>query len=319
MQALLIEGAGPPRVCQLPRPQQTGEALLRVHLAGICNTDLELTRGYMGFRGVPGHEFVADVIDAPNAALVGTRVAGEINAGCGRCAACVRGLARHCAARSVLGILNRDGAHAEYTTLPVANLHPLPETIADETAVFIEPLAAAYETLEMRPAAPSERWLVLGDGKLGLLVAAVLHVEGVDVVIAGRHAHKLSLARRWGIVTAASEALRDRGWDVVVECSGAADGLPRALSLVRPRGTVVLKTTVAGPPSGSLAQAVIDEVTIVGSRCGVFPRAIAALPAVAAAGVRLEELIDAVLPLADGPAAYERAAERGALKVLLRP
>jgi threonine dehydrogenase-like Zn-dependent dehydrogenase len=319
MRALSIDETGGPVLRDLPRPDANGEAIVRVRLAGICNTDLELTRGYMGFRGVPGHEFVGEVVESPDATLLGRRVVGEINAGCGGCDACAAGLARHCQRRSVLGILNRNGVHADCARLPAGNLHHVPDALSDEEAVFTEPLAAAYETLEMRAAAPGEQWLVLGDGKLGLLVAAALHADGAAPLLAGRHAEKLAIARRWGVQTVLAEALDGRRWDVVVECSGATNGLSRALALVRPRGTVVLKTTVAGPPDASLAQAVIDEITIVGSRCGVFPRALAAFPALAAAGVRVTDLITAEFSLSDGVAAYARAAEPGVLKVLLRP
>lgn len=319
MRALSVEGFGGPVLRELARPAGAGEAEVRVRLAGICNTDLELTRGYMRFRGVPGHEFVGEVVESPQPEQIGRRVVGEINVGCGLCAACAGGLARHCADRTVLGILNRDGVHAEYARLPAGNLHLVPDALSDEQAVFTEPLAAAYETLAMRVAASGEQWLVLGDGKLGLLVAAALHASGASPVLAGRHEPKLAIARRWGVQTARSDALEGRRWDVVVECSGAADGLARALALVRPRGTVVLKTTVAGPPSASLAQAVIDEITIVGSRCGVFPRALAAFAELATAGVEVTDLVVAEYPLSQGVAAYARAGERGALKVLLRP
>jgi threonine dehydrogenase-like Zn-dependent dehydrogenase len=194
MRALSIDETGGPVLRDLPRPDANGEAIVRVRLAGICNTDLELTRGYMGFRGVPGHEFVGEVVESPDATLLGRRVVGEINAGCGGCDACAAGLARHCQRRSVLGILNRNGVHADCARLPAGNLHHVPDALSDEEAVFTEPLAAAYETLEMRAAAPGEQWLVLGDGKLGLLVAAALHADGAAPLLAGRHAEKLAIA-----------------------------------------------------------------------------------------------------------------------------
>lgn len=319
MLALRIDGslrldAGVPA----PEPPP-GEALVRVRLAGICDTDLQLMRGYMGFRGVPGHEFVGEVVEAPDPPLLGARVVGEINAGCGACAACAAGWQRHCPNRTVLGILGRAGAHAELLTLPAENLHAVPVELSDELAVLTEPLAAAYEVVEQRSPRPGERWLVLGDGKLGLLVAAVLHSEGAEPLLAGRHETKLALAAGWGVRTALADALQGRDWDVAVEATGAADGLERALALVRPRGTIVLKTTVAAPPRAPLAPVVVDEVTVIGSRCGPFPRALAGFAGLAAAGVRLSQLLEASYPLRDGVAAYERAATRGTLKVLLRP
>ncbi len=303
-----------------PKPEPPpGEALLRVRLAGICDTDLQLVRGYMGFSGVPGHEFVGEVVAAADAGLYGARVVGEINAGCGACPACAAGWQRHCPRRTVLGILGRDGAHAELLALPLANLHTVPAELDDELAVLTEPLAAAYEVVEQRPPRPGERWLVLGDGKLGLLVAAVLQSEGADPLLAGRHGSKLALANGWGVRTALAAELHTRDWDVVVEATGAADGIERALALVRPRGTIVLKTTVAAPPRAPLAPIVVDEVTVIGSRCGPFPRALAGFAKLRHAGVRLSELIQASYPLRDGLSGYERAATRGTLKVLLRP
>ncbi len=303
-----------------PEPEaQPGEALVRVRLAGICDTDLQLVRGYMGFRGVPGHEFVGEVISAAAAALRGARVVGEINIGCGACEACTAGWQRHCPNRSVLGILGRDGAHAEFLSLPVENLHRVPAGLSDELAVLTEPLAAAYEVLEQRPPRAGERWLVLGDGKLGLLVAAVLHSEGADPLLAGHHERKLAIAAGWGIRTVLADALHERDWDVVVEATGATDGVARAVTLVRPRGTIVLKTTVAEPPRTPLAPIVVDEITVIGSRCGPFPRALAGFARLEAAGVRLSALLQTTYALRDGVAAYKRAGTRDTLKILLAP
>jgi alcohol dehydrogenase len=319
MHALWIDGGRLTLRDDVSQPEAPGEAIVRVRLAGICNTDLELTRGYMGFRGVPGHEFVGEVVSRSGPLASGTRVVGEINAGCGSCNWCVHGLQRHCPGRTVLGILNRSGSHAEYLSLPWQNLHPVHNGLSDDLAVFTEPLAAAYEVLEQRPPLPEERVLVLGDGKLGLLVAAVLQAEGHAPVLAGRHARKLDIARRWGIETVERCNLSGRDWDYVVECTGSAAGLGIAAQLVRPRGTIVLKSTVAGDTAGPLASLVIDEIAVIGSRCGPFPRALAGFERLSSAGVRLTDLIDDVLPLRDGVRAYERAASRGALKVLLRP
>jgi len=292
-----------------PAPAR-GEALVRVHLAGICRTDVEITRGYLGFRGTPGHEWVGHVVAAEDRGLVGRRVVGEINLACGACATCAAGLRRHCPARRVLGIVGADGAFADLVAVPAANLHPLPDTVSDRAAVFTEPLAAAFEILEQVPAVTGHRAVVLGDGKLGLLVAQVLAGAGAAVVLAGRHREKLGRARQLGIETGPPVA----GADLVVDATGAPDGLAIALSLVRPRGTVVVKTTVAAEHRLDLAPAVINEVTILGSRCGPFPPALAAL---AAGRVSVAPLVDAVYPLDDGVAAFARAATPGTLKVLV--
>src|SRR6266516_1120088 len=269
-----------------PRPG-AGEALVRVHLAGICRTDLEITRGYLGFRGTPGHEWVGHVLAADDPALVGRRVVGEINLGCGVCRSCRAGLGRHCPGRRVLGILGADGAFAELIVVPAANLHPVPETIADREAVFTEPLAAAFEILDQMPSLAGAHAVVLGDGKLGLLVAQVLAGAGAEVVLAGRHETKLARARALGIRTGPPPP----GADLVVDASGAPDGLALALALV-----------------------VINDVTILGSRCGRFPPALAAL---AARRVSVAPLIDAVYPLDDVVAGFARAARPGTLKVLV--
>jgi threonine dehydrogenase-like Zn-dependent dehydrogenase len=292
-----------------PTPRR-GEALVRVHLAGICRTDLEITRGYLGFRGTPGHEWVGRVVAAEDAALVGARVVGEINLGCGTCPACVEGLGRHCPTRRVLGIVGADGGFAELIAVPTTNLHRVPDWIGDREAVFTEPLAAAFEILDQVPSVAGARAVVLGDGKLGLLVAQVLSGAGADVTLAGHHEEKLARARGLGIRT----GKRTGGADVVVDATGAPGGLAQALALVRPRGTIVLKSTVAAEHRLDLAPAVINEVTIVGSRCGRFAPALAAL---GASRVSVAPLIDAVYPLDDAVAAFARAATPGTLKVLV--
>jgi threonine dehydrogenase-like Zn-dependent dehydrogenase len=305
-----------------PRPPP-GEALVRVRLAGVCHTDLELTRGYMGFRGTLGHEFVGEVADVAQRAgeasplAVGQRVVGEINAACGACAACRAGQERHCPTRTVLGILGRDGTFAEYLTLPLANLHAVPDGVPDEAAVFVEPLAAALEILEQVAIRPTDRVLVLGDGKLGQLVARVLATTDCDLVVVGHHADKRALLASAGIPSRA-EPPSERA-DVVVDCTGRAAGFVEAMGLVRPRGTLVLKSTVAttpGEPPLNLAPLVIDEITVVGSRCGPFAPALRAL---AAGRVAVQPLVTDEYALADGVVAFARAAEPGALKVLLRP
>jgi threonine dehydrogenase-like Zn-dependent dehydrogenase len=293
------------------------EVAVRVRLAGICATDLEIARGYMGFEGVLGHEFVGEALEGP---LAGRRVVGEINAACGACADCQAGLGRHCAGRTVLGIVGRDGAFAETLTLPSENLLTVPDGVPDEAAVFAEPLAAAFEILEQVKIPAGARVGVLGDGRLGLLCAFALASAGGRVTLLGRHAEKLALAEKRGIDTLRSEAdglpaeLR-RCQDVVVEATGSATGLFTALDWVRPRGTLVLKTTTHDVPPASLARIVIDEITVVGSRCGRFAPA---LDALASGRVDPSDLVEAVYPLSQGERAFEHAGRRGVRKILLR-
>lgn len=301
----------------LPRPAPgDGEALIRVLCAGICRTDLEIVAGYMGFRGVLGHEFVGRVEDCADAAWIGKRVVGEINIAPGAADSLAR---RHAAGRAVLGIEGKDGCFAEYITLPIANLLEVPETITDEEAVFIEPLAAACEILEQVPMAPGSGVAVTGDGKLGLLCAQVLKQASAVVTLFGRHAHKLAIARDLGITARHVDdhtSANARSFDLVVECSGRPEGLSFSLDLLRPRGTLVLKTTTALPPAFNAARLVIDEITLIGSRCGPFPPALRML---AEGAVHVRPLISATYPLAEGPAALAHAATPGALKILLAP
>lgn len=315
MKAVLFEdGLRFVRDRPVPRPA-AGEALVRVLVAGVCNTDIEILKGYMGFRGVIGHEFAGVVEQCADERLVGRRVVGEINAGCGRCDYCLGGLEGHCPERSVLGILGRDGAMAEYLTLPARNLHVVPDGVADEEAVFAEPLAAAFEIAQQVHVRPSMRVLVMGDGKLGLLAAMVLGLAGGDVTVLGKHEEKLKIASRRNLKTVMLGALAmERAYDVVVEATGAAGGLEMALGLVRPRGTIVLKTTVAGAREMNLAPVVIDEITVVGSRCGPFGPALRAL---AGGLVDVRPLIAGVLTFERAGEALEKARERGSLKILL--
>jgi threonine dehydrogenase-like Zn-dependent dehydrogenase len=288
---------------------------VRVLVAGICNTDIEILKGYMGFRGIIGHEFVGLVEECAEERLLGRRVVGEINAGCGRCDYCLKGLERHCPARSVLGILGRDGAMAEYLTLPVRNLHVVPDGVADEEAVFAEPLAAAFEISEQVHVVPSSRVLVMGDGKLGLLAAMALGLACADVTVLGKHGDKLEIAARRNLKTAMPGALAmERAYDVVVEATGTAGGLQTALGLVRPRGTVVLKSTVAGATEMNLSPIVIDEITVVGSRCGPFAPALRAL---SGRLVDVRPLVTGIFPFERAREAFERARQKGSLKVLL--
>ena len=290
-------------------------ALVKVHLAGICSTDLQIFKGYMGFEGVPGHEFVGSVADGPRD-WVGRRVVGEINFGCGHCDACHRDLSRHCPNRSVMGILNADGAFAEYVSVPIGNLHFVPENVSDEEAVFTEPLAAAFEILTQIQLDPGDEVLVLGDGKLGNLCAQVLRLTGAKITALGKHADKLALIKKAGVRTIELADWWPRLFDVVVEATGSASGLELALSAVRPRGTLILKSTIANNHQVSLAPIVINEINVIGSRCGPFPDALAAL---AERQVSVGPLIEAVYPLNEGVAAVEHAATPGARKILLEP
>jgi threonine dehydrogenase-like Zn-dependent dehydrogenase len=292
-----------------------GDTLLRVRQAGICATDLEITKGYMGFRGVLGHEFVADVVSSPDKDLVGQRVCGEINVVCGRCDLCLSGLSNHCRARSVLGILNHDGAFAEFVRLPAVNLHVLPRNVDDDQAVFVEPLAAAFQVLK-QVNLDERKWVtVLGDGRLGLLVAQVLRNVGCPVRVIGKHPDKLALCEKWQIRSRAlADILPRHDQDVVVDCTGAASGFEAAMQMVRPRGTIVLKSTVAAGKPLNLAPLVIDEITVVGSRCGPFREAIRAL---AEKQVDVVSLIHRRMKLDQGVEAMEIASRPGVLKVLL--
>jgi threonine dehydrogenase-like Zn-dependent dehydrogenase len=282
--------------------------VVEVVVAGICDTDLQLARGYMGYQGILGHEFVGRTAD-------GLRVTAEINNACGRCATCSEGRPNHCPERTVLGILNHDGAMAEAVAVPRANLHPIPESLGDRSAVFVEPLAAAYRMVEQVEPGPGTRMAVLGDGKLGLLCTMASRGTGADVHLIGKHDAKLALAGA-GVATHRLELADSlaRSFDVVIDATGSKTGLPTALRLVRPCGTIVLKTTVAGEYQVNLAPIVIDEVRVIGSRCGPFPRAVAAL---ASGEVDVRPLTGQVFPLDEAEAAFRAAAEPGARKVLL--
>ena len=293
-----------------------GEVRIQTILAGICNTDLEILRGYAGFRGVLGHEFVGVVDQAEDPGLIGRRVVGEINAACGVCKTCWSGRPTHCPERTALGIRGRDGVLADYFCLPEDNLHEVPPWIPDEAAVFVEPLAAACEILDQVHVRPSDRAVVLGDGKLGLLVAQVLALTGCDLIAVGRHEEKLAVLDRRGIPTQIGEDLLVGKADLVIECTGQAEGFASARRLVRPRGTLVLKSTYHDPVEADLSGLVVDEVQVVGSRCGPFP---AALRLLNQRLVDVTSLIEAEYSLEDGLSAFEHAGRRGALKVLVRP
>lgn len=319
MHALLFDGQLR-LVSDYPEPELLpGEALIRPHLVGICNTDIEITRGYMGFRGVLGHEFVGTVVACHDPVWVGRRVVGEINAACRRCATCARGDESHCPERTTLGINRRDGAMAELFSLPIACLHVVPPGLPDTAAVFVEPLAAALEIFERSHLRPTERVAVVGDGKLGLLCAQVLRLVGCEVVVVGRHAERWELLRRQGIAAVserAGEADRSGSaagfFDVVVDCTGQPGGLAIARRLVRPRGRLVLKSTFAGDSPLDLSMLVVDEVQLLGSRCGPFAPALRLLER---GLVVTEPLIAGRFPLHDGLRAFQAAA--GRLKIVL--
>ena len=289
-----------------------GDVLVRVLRAGICETDLQLIRGYMGFRGVLGHEFVGIAESSP---FAGRRVVGEINCSCWKCETCLAGRPTHCPHRSVIGILNHDGAFADFVAVPQRNLHVVPDSVPTDLAVFTEPLAAAFQILTQLPIRREDRVIVLGDGRLGNLCAQVLARQSDQLLVIGKHVEKLTILRQLGLETCLLEDCpRERLADVVVDCTGSESGLPTALQLVRPRGTIVLKTTVAGTQTLAWAPIVIDEVTIVGSRCGPFDRALIALER---GEIQVQPLISDRFELPDGLAALQRAQSKDVLKVLL--
>lgn len=302
----------------IPVPNHSDEALVRVLKSGICNTDIEIAKGYAGFNGTIGHEFVG-VVEASRGRpdLVGKRVVGEINVGCGNCLLCAAGDPRHCANRTVLGIKGRDGAHAEYLRLPERNLIELPPEVSDDAAVFAEPLAAAFGITEQVPVERDTKIAVIGDGKLGLLCAMALALSSDHVKIIGKHRAKLAIAERSGVegvlLTNLSPRM-NRYFDMVVEASGSESGFATALDLVRPRGKIVLKSTFHGMPKWEAWRVVVDEVTIVGSRCGRMAPAIELLRR---GKIRTEGLISEEYRLSQGLKAMDRASEPGILKVLL--
>jgi threonine dehydrogenase-like Zn-dependent dehydrogenase len=302
----------------IEKPTKADEALVRVLVSGICNTDLEIARGYAGFNGTIGHEFVGLVEDSTDQALIGRRVVGEINAGCGNCDLCRAGDSRHCANRTVLGIHGRDGAHAEFLQLPARNLLPVPDNVPDEHAVFTEPLAAACGVLERVNIDKSNQVAVIGDGKLGLLCAQVIALTGAAVLLIGKHSSKLRIAERRGIeiATPKTAAKRRQQFDVVVEASGAASGFGLALDLLHPMGQLVLKSTFHGKTELDAARIVVDEISIVGSRCGRFSPALDLLKK---AAIDVDSLISEEYRLSNGVHAMRRAGTKGVMKVLLRP
>jgi threonine dehydrogenase-like Zn-dependent dehydrogenase len=317
MKAVFLDQSGLSVRDDLPEPTlQSDEVLVRPRLAGICETDLQLMQGYMGFSGVLGHEFVGEALTG---AWAGQRVVGEINCHCRACEFCRRGLGNHCPHRTVVGILDHDGVFAERVAIPQSNLHRVPDSVPDEIAVFAEPLAAAFQIPARIPLTGDEAVIVLGDGRLGNLCAQVLKAQGCrSLLVVGKHAEKLAVLRELGIqAIALSQVEQKRQADLVVDCTGSPSGLPLALELVRPRGTIVMKTTVAADHRLSLASLVIDEISLVGSRCGPFEPALQAL---AEGTIQVEPLLyETIYSLDEAPRALLKAASPSVFKVLLRP
>jgi threonine dehydrogenase-like Zn-dependent dehydrogenase len=316
MQALVYTGYSIEYRADYPLPQAIGqEALVRVVTAGICQTDLEIALGYMGFRGVPGHEFVGIVEEAPDPGWIGQRVVGEINAACGNCPTCRAGRPTHCPQRTTLGIAGRDGAFADYLALPLANLHPVPSTVTTVDATFVEPLAAAVEITEQIHLRPTDRVAILGAGRLGQLIARVLRLTGCDLVVWGRHEHQVTLLRNLGIDVRGDQDYPAAWADVVVEATGSPDGFASARRMVRPRGTLVLKSTYHGQLQADFSGLVVDEVALIGSRCGPFAPALRLL---ASGLVTVSDLVDARYSIEEGEAALAHAARPGVMKILLQ-
>jgi len=314
MKGLWLENSQLQLRTDIPIPEPPpGEALVRVLRAGICNTDLELLRGYYPYTGILGHEFVGVVEQGPEH-LINRRVVGEINAVCGQCRFCLSGQPTHCENRTVLGIVNRNGAFADYLSLPVENLHLVPDNVPTEVATFTEPLAAALEIQQQVLLGRDDRVVVVGDGKLGQLVAQTLALTGCNLLVVGRHRDKLANLEARGIKTGSADDVTDRGFDISVECTGNPEGFAIARRALRPRGTLVLKSTYANRLTLDASSLVVDEITLIGSRCGPFPSALRLL---AEGQVDVQPLIHARYPLVQALAAFQKAQSRGVLKVLL--
>ena len=316
MRAIVFDGEL--RVVDVPKPPPAdSEALVRINVAGICNTDLEIMKGYRGFHGIIGHEFAGIVENAPKThrQWIGKRVVGEINCGCGACDLCRAGLEKHCDQRTTIGISGRAGAFAEYIALPTANLHEIPDGLADEEAVFTEPVAAAFEILEQIRVQSQDKVLVLGDGKLGILCALVLRLTGADITLAGKHEGKLNVAANQGISTVLVQDLpRGQLFDIVVEATGNPHVLEMAMNVTRPRGKIILKSTTAHASPLNLSPLVIHEITLIGSRCGPFAPAI---DAIARRHINVKPLISAIFPPEKINEAFEAAQKDYALKILI--
>ncbi len=316
MKALRFDGKNLNYIKDYPKPQ-TGEALVKVSMAGICGTDLEILQGYMSYEGVLGHEFVGVVVESKNKDLIGKRVVGEINVGCEKCDSCKKGMQRHCPNRSVLGILNRDGAFAEFLSLPEKNLHVIPDSITDKQAVFVEPIAAAFEIKEQVLLKPDWHVAIVGDGRLSQLIISVLKTSCSDITCFGRHQNKLERLEKLGIKTKIGiEPVEEFSYDLVVEATGSNSGFLDSMKLVKPKGTVILKSTIASKENLDLTPAVVNEITLVGSRCGPFRPAINAL---ASGMISVDGLIDSEYPLEKFNEAFDKAKNSKTLKVVLKP
>ncbi|HSO11779.1 MAG TPA: alcohol dehydrogenase catalytic domain-containing protein [Anaerolineales bacterium] len=300
----------------VPRPHKPNEALIKIRKAGICSTDLELVKGYYPYTGVLGHEFVGDVVEADDVSWIGARVVGEINAVCNQCEQCLNGRPTHCERRTVLGIVNRDGVFADFTTLPLSNLHHVPASVPDEMAVFTEPLAAALEIQQQIQVKPTDRVLLIGAGRLGQLIAQTLALTGCDLRVVARHKHQQNLLKARRIRIISGEEIQPSRWDIVVEATGAPGGFSLARQAIRPRGTLVLKSTYKGEINVNFSSIVVDEINIVGSRCGPFEPALRLMES---KQVDPTVLIDSEFALGQALKAFEHAAETGVLKVLVCP
>jgi 2-desacetyl-2-hydroxyethyl bacteriochlorophyllide A dehydrogenase len=317
VQALWLEDGQLSVRNDLPAPAPTaGEALVRVRLAGICGTDLELVRGYYPYTGIPGHEFVGEIVDSPDGTPAGCRVVGEINVSCGECETCRRNLPTHCECRTVLGIRDRHGAFAEYLILPLRNLHRVPDTVPDEAAVFTEPLAAALQIQRQIAITAEHRILLIGAGRLGQLIAQTLALTGCDLHVSARFPRQKALLLNRGIRVIAEDESPARHYDIVIEATGSPSGFDFARRTVRPRGTLVLKSTYRDSVNVNLSSLVVDEISLIGSRCGPFDAALNLLEQKAVDPV---PLIDAEFPLARSVEAFDSAGKPGVLKVLIRP
>ena len=301
---------------EVPQTRKPNEALIKIRKAGICSTDLELVKGYYPYTGIIGHEFVGDIIEADDPSWVGQRVVGEINAVCNECEQCRNGRPTHCEHRTVLGIVNRNGTFAEYTSLPIANLHRVPAAVPDEMAVFTEPLAAALEIQDQIQVKPTDRVLLVGAGRLGQLIAQTLALTGCNLHVVARHAYQQNLLKQRAIKIIAEEDVQRWRWDIVVEATGSPSGFSLARHAIRPRGTLVLKSTYKGEMSVNFSSIVVDEINLIGSRCGPFEPALRLMES---KQVDPTVLIDSEFTLGNALKAFEHAAETGVLKVLVRP
>lgn len=316
MSALVYDGSLQLKTISVPRPKN-GEALIKVNCAGVCNTDMEIIKGYVpGFNGVMGHEFFGRVVECEDAGMEGKRVTAEINCACGECDFCKKGLGRHCPKRTVLGIINSDGAFAEYVVVPKQNIFVIPDEIADDDAIFIEPLAAALEIVEQVQIVPEAEILILGDGKLGLLISFVMKCLEHNVTMVGKHREKLTFAKSLGIKVVMLDEFTNHNYDIVIEATGNGGALEMAINNTKPRGVVVLKSTYAGNVSFNASKVVVDEISIIGSRCGLFEAAIDFLLKYSTQ-LQLSNLISKKFPLNEGIGAFNYAKGSQTLKCII--